>query len=114
MIDVLATATIVASTRIMKKPTSIAHRAFHGFSPAGGGCFQASTCRRTPRARPSCLVVSVWNVSGRPDTQQFSRRYGPSYAPTSRGSPVRKSGWFGDGVTGDVVLGFGGRHADRQ
>ena len=32
MIVGLATATIVASTRIMKKPTIMAHSAFHGFS----------------------------------------------------------------------------------
>ena len=32
MIDGLATETMVASTRIMKKPTNIAHRAFHGFA----------------------------------------------------------------------------------
>ncbi len=30
MIRVLATATMVESTRIMKNPTSIAHRACHG------------------------------------------------------------------------------------
>src|ERR1700709_85503 len=35
MIDGLATATIVASTRIMKKPTIIAHRACHGLSEDG-------------------------------------------------------------------------------
>ena len=34
MIDGLATDTMVASTRIMKKPTSIAHRACHGFAGA--------------------------------------------------------------------------------
>ena len=32
MIDGLATATIVASTRIMKKPTIMAHSACHGFA----------------------------------------------------------------------------------
>ena len=35
MIDGLATATMVASTRIMKKPTIIAHSAFHGFAGRG-------------------------------------------------------------------------------
>src|SRR5258705_13345113 len=82
MIDGLATATMVASTRIMKKPTNIAHRAFHGFSPASGECFRGSIrSRRTPpRARPSCRVVIVLNISGRPDKQRLSRRYGPSLA----------------------------------
>src|SRR5689334_17509625 len=108
MIDGLATATMVASTRIMKKPTSMAHRAFQGFP--------ASTRSRTPpRARPSCRLVSVWNISGRPQKQRFSRRYGPGYPPDKSGVGQRRtSGWFGDGVAGDVVLGFGGRHADRQ
>ena len=76
----LATATMVASTRIIKKPTNIAHKAFHGLV--------GSTRNRTPpRARPTWRVVSVWNISGRPDRQRFSRRYVPSYAPTSRAQP---------------------------
>src|SRR6185312_2769440 len=116
MIDGLATATMVASTRIMKKPTNIAHRAFHGFSPASGECFRGSSCSRTPpRARPSCRVVSGLNISGRLGKQRFGRRYGTGYAPTSPGSTSNDaSDWFRDGVAGDVVLAFGGRHADRQ
>src|ERR1700761_7406964 len=35
MIDGFATATIVASSRIMKNPTSSAHNAFHGLSVRG-------------------------------------------------------------------------------
>src|SRR6478735_10412472 len=109
MIDGFATATMVASTRIMKKPTSIAHKAFQGFSTASGDCDEGSTCSRTaPRARPSCRLLSVWNISGRPDKQRFSRRYGPGNARTSPGSTSKRtSGRFGDGVAGDVVLGFG-------
>src|SRR5690348_8433196 len=79
MIDGLATATMVASTRIMKKPTSIAHKAFQGFEPS-------TSLRTPPRVRPSCRVVSVWDISGRPGWKQFSRRYVPGYAPTSPGS----------------------------
>ena len=48
MIDGLATATMVASTRIMKKPTSIAHKACHGFSPAGGECLEEGRLAAAP------------------------------------------------------------------
>ena len=37
MIDGLATDTMVASTRIMKNPTNIAHKACHGFAVAVRG-----------------------------------------------------------------------------
>jgi hypothetical protein len=48
----LATETMVASTRIMKNPTSIAHSAFHGFAVG-------AVVRRIPGARSWCRVVRV-------------------------------------------------------
>ncbi len=47
MIDGLATATIVASTRIMKKPTRSAHSAGHGLSVAGAGPANPRGARHT-------------------------------------------------------------------
>ncbi len=50
MIDGLATDTMVASTRIMKKPTIIAHSACHGF--AVGSSLQPCSRTRVSAARP--------------------------------------------------------------
>ncbi|WP_231748898.1 hypothetical protein [Mycobacterium sp. M26] len=48
----LATATIVESTRIMKKPTIIAHSACHGFAGAFGG-----SAKSTSGSSPAMLLV---------------------------------------------------------
>ena len=105
MMDGLATATMVASTRIMKKPTIIAQSAVHGFAA---------------EARRSCRSVSVWNILGRLDKYV---RVQPTLRtmrnPDKSGSPGQQaSGRFGDDVADDSVLCtvrcFGRRHADRQ
>ena len=50
----LATATMVESTRIMKKPTIMAHSAFHGFAGPRGG-----SAKLTSGAGPAMLLVIV-------------------------------------------------------
>ena len=65
----LATATMVESTRIMKKPTIIAHNAFHGLAGPRGG-----SAKLTSGAGPAMLLVIVstprlgflrWNSASR-------------------------------------------------
>ena len=50
----LATATMVESTRIMKKPTSMAHSAFHGLAGPRGW-----SAKLTSGAGPAMLLVIV-------------------------------------------------------
>ena len=71
-----ATATMVESTRIMKKPTSMAHNAFHGFATGWSGgsvgavvaVMRVDAATRTRREPPPGSSVSsavVWGEKSR-------------------------------------------------
>src|SRR4051794_30531129 len=89
MMDGLATETMVASTRIMKNPTSIAHNACHGFAVA----------------RSSCCGLRVWSITSTSWLAiQPTLRMVADPDQISRIVPVQTSGRLGDGVADDPVL----------
>src|ERR1700712_2086092 len=82
----LATETMVEATRIMKKPTSMAHRAFHGF----GGTSSPESCAGDFRTVRVAGVGGAFRAGG-PELDFFTGLRGAAFAGLRLGAVISTS-----------------------